>query len=97
MDVTLDDLSTELDELRHAHRALAAQHLALQTVCRTVLPFIAYAPALKARLTAAYDATNAVLDEQGQDEAYQADVRRWLDTLSSELLLPGMTATGSAA
>lgn len=78
----IEKLAEELDELRTAHRALAAQHLALITAFRCVMPVICrphhVAPALQIGGTT----TDALMAEQGYDQEFQADVRAWLAVLA---------------
>ena len=82
-------MSTEkrLDALENAHLTLLAQHTALIEICKIMLPFISADPAyLRSALTVAYDTIGKLMEENGQDEEYQADVRRWFDVLSRGVL-----------
>lgn len=83
----MNELETRLAGLEAAHRELAAQHTALQLVCRMALPLINAAPEkMRLRLLTAFDTNNALMDEAGFDTDYQSLVRRWMDTLSREIL-----------
>lgn len=81
------DIEQRLEHLENAHRELAAQHTALQLVCRMMLPLIRTDPATtRLKLLAAYDANNTLMDAHGFDAEYQTTVRHWLDVLSGEIL-----------
>ena len=80
-------MRARLARLETAHRALAAQHTALLEVCRVLLPLIpAPAASVQRALVAAYDHCNAHMDEGQMDDEFQARLRKWLDTLSAEVL-----------
>lgn len=83
-------MRARLAKLETAHRALAAQHTALLEVCRVLLPLIpAPRPSIQQALLAAYDHCNAHMDAGQMDDEFQATLRRWLDTLSAEVLAGG--------
>ena len=80
-------IEKRLDALENAHLALSAQHTALIEICKIMLPFISADPAyLQSVLTVAYDTIDKLMEESGQDEEHQADVRRWFDILSCRVL-----------
>lgn len=80
-------MRARLAKLETAHRALAAQHTALLEVCRVLLPLIpAPRPSVQQALVAAYDHCNAHMNESQMDDEFQARLRKWLDTLSAEVL-----------
>lgn len=85
-------IEARLARLEDAHRALAAQHTALQITCRMMLPMIMADPAtMRTRLLAAYDTNNQLMGEHGFDDAYQAEVRHWLDVLAGEIVAAAHT------
>jgi len=76
-----------IDRLEDAHRALAAQHLALQTTCRILLPLLMTdADLARNALLTAYDLSSLVMDDHQMDESFQRDMRRWLDIFSEDIL-----------
>lgn len=80
-------IEKRLNALEDAHRALAAQHTALIEMCKIMLPFISADPVyLRNVLTISYDTIGKLMEESGQDDEYQADVRRWFDVLSRRVL-----------
>ena len=80
-------LAERIDKLEDAHRALAAQHLALDTIARLMLPLIDADPALlRGMFLVAYDTSTALMQEHGHDAEFQSDVRRRLDLLSDAIL-----------
>lgn len=80
------NIEQRLDQLENAHRALAAQHLALLTVCRVMLPLIdANFSLLRELLQTVHDTNTALMDEHGHDHEFQAQVQHWIDVLSSEI------------
>lgn len=85
-------LEERIDRLESAHRALAAQHMALQTTCRIMLPIIPADPDTVRRLLAsALDITREQMAASQLDDAFQADVRHWLEVIAKaiEAGLPG--------
>lgn len=79
-------LTERIDKLEDAHRALAAQHLALQSVCRVMLPLIGANPALLRKLLQTiYDTSTALMQAHAHDDEFQAEVQHWLDVLSGEI------------
>ena len=81
------NIDERLTRLEDAHRALAAQHLALHTVCRMMLPLIGAKPALlREIMQSIYDTSTALMQEHGRDDEFQADVQHWLDVLSGDIL-----------
>lgn len=88
-------LEERLDRLEEAHRALAAQHTALQLTCRMMLPLIAADPqTVRVRLLAAHGTNNDMMEQHRFDPEYQQDVRHWLDVLSGEILAAADTPQG---
>lgn len=79
-------LVERVNRLEDAHRALAAQHLALQLTCRMMLPLISADPdVVRTKLLVAADTSKVLMDESGQDGDYQANVCRWLEIMSGEI------------
>lgn len=76
------ELEERLTRLEQAHRDLSAQHLALMTVFRSVAPIIKRSGDVRTSLLVAYDTTNKMMEEQGFDADYQAEVRCWMDVLA---------------
>lgn len=75
-------MSDRLTQLEDAHRALAAQHVALMEFVRTILPLIPLpAEALQHALVEVYNRTNMHMDDVVMDAEYQAVVRKWLNIL----------------
>lgn len=80
-------LKERIERLEDAHRALHAQHLALDTIARLMLPLIDADPAsLRGMLLVAYDTSSALMQEHGHDAEFQAAVRHHIDILSSAIL-----------
>lgn len=80
-------LEQRIERLEDAHRALAAQHLALLGVSRLMLPLMGADPVLlRESLRAVRDTNIALMQEHKHDDEFQADVQHWLDVLSSEIL-----------
>jgi len=81
------DITTRLDSLEDAHRALAAEHVALLQICRAMLPLIDFDPAVVRKLLlAVYDTSSEHMDTRGHDAQYQQDVRDAIDLLSEPIL-----------
>lgn len=71
-----------LEALENAHRALAAQHIALQSLCKMLMPFISVTPCSMQQLTTTmYDALNEQMDEHKHDLEFQEMVRDEIDEL----------------
>lgn len=82
------NIEQRLERLEDAHRALAAQHTALMSICRVIMPLIEADPTtVKRLLTTAYDAYGEHMSNSGQDAEYQADVRAGIDLLSKPILV----------
>lgn len=74
---------SQLKQLEDAHRALAAQHMALMEFFLAILPLIPLPPEqLRQALVRVYDSSNASMDDSVMDAEYQAAVRNWLNILS---------------
>lgn len=90
-------MRARLVQLETAHRALAAQHTALLEVCRVLLPLIpAPAASIQRALVTACDHCNTHMGESQMDDEFQAMLRKWLATLSAEMLA-GCTSRQSLA
>lgn len=77
-------LEERLKKLEDAHNALAARCEGLYQVCKVIMPLIPAEPAIVRRLlTSVYDITAEHMDKHGLDAAYQADVLRSIDEISS--------------
>lgn len=89
----MDD-EDRLNALEMAHRSLAAEHTALMQVCKLMLPLIA-APesTIRSALVAALDGANNSMEASEFDDAYQAEVREWIDHLSAVILDPVLAST----
>lgn len=76
-----------LNALENAHRALAAQHLALISISKVLMPFINVAPcSVQLLSTKVYDALNEQMDEHAHDPAFQEAVRDCADDLIALIL-----------
>lgn len=72
-----------LTQLEDAHRALAAQHVALLELCRAILPLMSFpAKELGQALAEVTDRTNKHMAAAAMDAEYQTEVRKWLNVLS---------------
>lgn len=81
------DIIERLEKLEDAHRALSAQHLALQTTCRALLPLIcAPIETIERLLQTASDVSRECMDTDGIDAEFQADVQQWQDVLAGDVL-----------
>lgn len=82
------NLNERLTRLEDAHRALAAEHIALDIISSAMLPLIDVDPALlRVMFLTIYDTMTELMQEHAHDDEFQADVRRRLDMLSSAILV----------
>lgn len=82
--MTLEDRLEHIEDNLHA---LATQHIALMEICTVMLPWITLSRGdMEKILTIAYDAAAKRTEEEQHSSAFQADVRHWLDALSSRIL-----------
>ena len=76
-----------LERLESAHRAMAAQHIALLSISKMFIPFINVSPCSMQQLTTKmYDVLNEQMDEQKHDLEFQEMVRDEIDELIVQIL-----------
>lgn len=83
----LEQLETEHNELREAHRALAAEHLSIKAFISATLPLLAPTRNDAIRVaTVSIDTLNAWLCAGDCDDEFQRTAREALESLSAALV-----------
>lgn len=81
------EIEERMEKIEDAHRAMAAQHMALQQICLVMLPLIsAPEPLIRNVLLLAYDNLTECMDNNGIDGIYQQDARAKIDALIAVIL-----------